>query len=82
MERFARTQKNLAGHQNGKVCKDPRIVQAEDFFFSGLDIAGNKSKAIGFLVTPVIIPGANTLDIVIGRVGFGDFWCIVVGTRF
>ncbi|XP_018632903.2 putative germin-like protein 2-1 [Nicotiana tabacum] len=57
-------------HVNGKVCKDPKLVEAEDFFFSGLNIAGNTSNSIGFQVTPAIIPGINTLGIVLARADF------------
>ncbi|PHT55575.1 Germin-like protein subfamily 1 member 7 [Capsicum baccatum] len=70
LQDFCVTDSTSSVHLNGKVCKDPKLVQAEDFFFSGLDIAGNTSNTIGFLVTPATIPGANTLGIVIGR---GDF---------
>ncbi|KAF3616268.1 Germin-like protein subfamily 1 member 7 [Capsicum annuum] len=70
LQDFCVTDSTSSVHLNGKACKDPKLVQAEDFFFSGLDIAGNTSNTIGFLVTPATIPGANTLGIVIGR---GDF---------
>ncbi|XVF06544.1 hypothetical protein REPUB_Repub06bG0058200 [Reevesia pubescens] len=48
---------------NGKFCKDPKLVKAEDFFFSGLNMPGNTSNQLGSKVTPVNIeqiPGLNT----------------------
>ncbi|URE06164.1 germin-like protein [Musa troglodytarum] len=32
---------------NGFVCKDPKVVKAEDFFFRGLDKAGDTGKKLG-----------------------------------
>ncbi|KAK2998354.1 hypothetical protein RJ639_023480 [Escallonia herrerae] len=32
---------------NGLACKDPKLVQANDFFFSGLHLTGNTSNAVG-----------------------------------
>jgi quercetin dioxygenase-like cupin family protein len=52
---------------NGLVCKDPKTVEANDFFFSGLNISGNTSNQLGFQATPAIIPGLNTLGISIIR---------------
>lgn len=51
---------------NGLVCKNPSTVQASDFFFSGLHIAGNTSNPFGSRVTPVNVaqlPGLSTLGI-------------------
>ncbi|CAI0422993.1 unnamed protein product [Linum tenue] len=51
---------------NGMACKNPAMVQASDFAFSGLHIPGNTSDAMGFRVTLVSmtqIPGLNTLGI-------------------
>ncbi|XVF30942.1 hypothetical protein REPUB_Repub16aG0102500 [Reevesia pubescens] len=58
---------------NGKFCKDPKLVTADDFFFSGLDKAGNTSNAVGSRVTPVNvdqIPGLNTLGISLVRIDY------------
>lgn len=58
---------------NGLACKDPKLVQATDFFFSGLNMIGNTSNAVGSRVTPVTvaqIPGLNTLGISMARVDF------------
>ncbi|KAF9605159.1 hypothetical protein IFM89_014150 [Coptis chinensis] len=38
---------------NGLVCKDPKLAQANDFFFSGLHLPGNTSNLLGSKVTPV-----------------------------
>ncbi|XP_054779505.1 putative germin-like protein 2-1 [Prosopis cineraria] len=56
---------------NGLVCKDPKLVEAEDFFFSGLHMAGNTSNQVGSKVSPVFaaqVPGLNTLGISLARI--------------
>ncbi|XVF42389.1 hypothetical protein PTKIN_Ptkin01aG0358200 [Pterospermum kingtungense] len=58
---------------NGRFCKDPNFATADDFFFSGLDKAGNTSNAVGSSVTPVTIeqiPGLNTLGISLARIDY------------
>ncbi|AES64846.1 rhicadhesin receptor, putative [Medicago truncatula] len=53
------------------VCKDPKLVEANDFLFSGLHIAGNTTNPVGSRVTPVFaaqLPGLNTLGISMARV--------------
>ncbi|XWS42626.1 hypothetical protein CRYUN_Cryun16bG0029900 [Craigia yunnanensis] len=58
---------------NGKFCKDPKLATADDFFFSGLNKAGNTSNAVGSRVTPVNvdqIPGLNTLGISLVRIDY------------
>ncbi|XVF42423.1 hypothetical protein PTKIN_Ptkin01aG0361600 [Pterospermum kingtungense] len=58
---------------NGKFCKDPKLVKAEDFFYSGLNIPRNTSNPMGSTVTPVSvaqIPGLNTLGISLARLDF------------
>ncbi|XVF57031.1 hypothetical protein PTKIN_Ptkin06aG0170200 [Pterospermum kingtungense] len=58
---------------NGKFCKDPKLVTANDFFFSGLAKLENTSNAVGSKVTPVNvdqIPGLNTLGISIARIDY------------
>ncbi|KAB1202698.1 Germin-like protein subfamily 1 member 20 [Morella rubra] len=50
---------------NGKFCKDPKLANANDFFFSGLQIPRNTSNPVGSTVTPVNvaqIAGLNTLE--------------------
>ncbi|KEH37070.1 putative germin, rmlC-like cupin domain-containing protein [Medicago truncatula] len=57
--------------QGNSLCKDPKLVEANDFFFSGLHIAGNTTNAAGSKVTPVFaaqLPGLNTLGISMARV--------------
>ncbi|KMZ73730.1 putative germin-like protein 2-1 [Zostera marina] len=58
---------------NGLVCKNPKQVSEKDFFFSGLDKAGNSKSRVGSIVTPVNveqIPGLNTLGISLVRIDF------------
>ncbi|XP_058106474.1 putative germin-like protein 2-1 [Magnolia sinica] len=56
---------------NGYVCKDPKKVQADDFFFSGLNVPGNTSNNVRSKVTFVTVaqlPGLNTLGISMVRI--------------
>ncbi|KAL4191178.1 hypothetical protein AMTRI_Chr07g28440 [Amborella trichopoda] len=36
---------------NGKLCKDPKLAQANDFVFAGLDKPGNTANPVGLKVT-------------------------------
>lgn len=61
---------------NGKFCKNPNMVKAEDFFFYGLQNAGDTSNKFGFNVTTVNveqIPGLNTLGISIVRIDYAPY---------
>ncbi|CDP10107.1 unnamed protein product [Coffea canephora] len=61
---------------NGVVCKDPKKVTAEDFFFSGLQEPGNTSNPSGSWVTPVFaaqLPGLNTLGISMARIDYAPW---------
>ncbi|KAL8494335.1 hypothetical protein ACS0TY_025225 [Phlomoides rotata] len=56
---------NAAVFVNGKICKDPKMVTAEDFFFAGLNKPGDTSNAVGSKVTPVNVnqlPGLFRID--------------------
>ncbi|KAH9292137.1 hypothetical protein KI387_008443 [Taxus chinensis] len=58
---------------NGFVCKDPKEVSAEDFFFAGLGIAGDTNNPVLSNVTPANvnqIGGLNTLGISFVRIDF------------
>ncbi|KAJ1698096.1 hypothetical protein LUZ63_006608 [Rhynchospora breviuscula] len=58
---------------NGLVCKNPKDVKAEDFFFPGLNKAGDTSKNPGSNVTLVNaqkLAGLNTLGISLARIDF------------
>ncbi|RDX62619.1 putative germin-like protein 2-1, partial [Mucuna pruriens] len=58
---------------NGVACKDPTLVDANDFLFRGLDPAGNITNPVGSKVTPVTVsqlPGLNTLGISLARIDF------------
>ncbi|QHN85403.1 Germin-like protein subfamily 1 member [Arachis hypogaea] len=57
---------------NGKFCKDPKVVVAEDFF-KHVD-PGNVVNKLGSKVTPVTVnelAGLNTLGISLARIDFG-----------
>ncbi|GLT61870.1 hypothetical protein SLA2020_345450 [Shorea laevis] len=61
---------------NGKFCKDPKLVVANDFFFSGLDEPGNTSNVVGSVVTPVSVEqllGLNTLGVSLARIDFAPY---------
>ncbi|KAF3570982.1 hypothetical protein F2Q69_00059879 [Brassica cretica] len=58
---------------NGKFCKDPRIVNADDFFSSVLNRPGNVNNAVGSNVTTVNVNnlgGLNTLGISLVRIDY------------
>ncbi|KAM3729582.1 hypothetical protein ACB098_12G023500 [Castanea mollissima] len=74
---------------NGKFCKDPKLVKAEDFFFKGLNIVGNTDNKVGSNVTTVnvdTLPGLNTLGISLARIDFAPYGEILLiltlGTLF
>ncbi|CAK9160240.1 unnamed protein product [Ilex paraguariensis] len=46
---------------NGNFCQDPKMATANDFFFPGLNILGNTSNKLGFMVTPVTVVQIGTL---------------------
>ncbi|CAL1382733.1 unnamed protein product [Linum trigynum] len=61
---------------NGKFCKDPMQAKADDFTFSGLDMAGNTSNAVGSNVTLVNVDrlkGLNTLGISLARIDYAPY---------
>ncbi|KAK1304173.1 putative germin-like protein 2-1 [Acorus calamus] len=61
---------------NGFVCKNPMDVNAEDFFYSGLNKPGNTNNRLGSNVTVVDvnkIAGLNTLGISLARVDYAPF---------
>ena len=61
---------------NGKFCKNPEAVTADDFFFSGLNIPANTANKVGFNVTLVnvdMLPGLNTLGISLARLDFAPY---------
>ncbi|XP_057844634.2 putative germin-like protein 2-3 [Cryptomeria japonica] len=58
---------------NGFVCKNPKKVSADDFFFRGLGQPGDTNNAVGSNVTAanvMQIPGLNTLGISLVRIDF------------
>ncbi|KAL5978681.1 Germin-like protein 8-2 [Asimina triloba] len=61
---------------NGRVCKDPKQVQAMDFFFGGLNNPGNTANRVGSNVTQVNVAqvaGLNTLGISLVRIDFAPY---------
>ncbi|KAB1207153.1 Germin-like protein subfamily 1 member 7 [Morella rubra] len=61
---------------NGKFCKDPKVVTANDFFFPGLQIPRNTANRLGSNVTLVNVdklPGLNTLGISLARIDFAPY---------
>ncbi|KAL5976365.1 hypothetical protein ACLOJK_020696 [Asimina triloba] len=61
---------------NGRVCKDPKQVKANDFFFRGLNKPGNTANNVGSNVTQVNvaqIAGLNTLGISLVRIDFAPY---------
>ncbi|XP_058071288.1 putative germin-like protein 2-1 [Magnolia sinica] len=64
---------------NGLACEDPKLAQANDFFFTGLHKPGNTSNFLGSAVTPVFathLPGLNTLGISMVRVDYAPWGLI------
>ncbi|KAF8020667.1 hypothetical protein BT93_G1177 [Corymbia citriodora subsp. variegata] len=58
---------------NGKFCKDPKQVTADDFLFKGLRYPGSTANLLGSKVTPALVdqfPGLNTLGISMARIDF------------
>ncbi|XP_051127108.1 germin-like protein subfamily 1 member 13 [Andrographis paniculata] len=61
---------------NGKICKNPNMVVADDFVFHGLNKPGDTNNAVGSRVTPVNvnqIPGLNTLGISAVRIDYAPY---------
>ncbi|RXI00115.1 hypothetical protein DVH24_030605 [Malus domestica] len=58
---------------NGKFCKDPKLVTANDFFLPGLQIPKSTANPVGSTVTAVNmdnLAGLNTLGISLARINF------------
>ncbi|KAF4392254.1 germin-like protein subfamily 1 member 20 [Cannabis sativa] len=61
---------------NGKFCKDPKLANADDFFFTGLNIPRDTHNPVGSNVTQVnvdLIKGLNTLGITLARIDYAPF---------
>ncbi|XP_062176004.1 germin-like protein subfamily 1 member 11 [Alnus glutinosa] len=61
---------------NGKFCKDPKLVTANDFFFSRLNIPRDTSNPLGSTVTLLNVDkilGLNTLGISLARIDFAPY---------
>ncbi|RWR81863.1 LOW QUALITY PROTEIN: putative germin-like protein 2-1 [Cinnamomum micranthum f. kanehirae] len=61
---------------NGRACKDPKLVKADDFHFERLDKPANTSNIVGSKVTIVFvdqIAGLNTLGISLASIDFAPY---------
>ncbi|XP_038700162.1 germin-like protein subfamily 1 member 17 [Tripterygium wilfordii] len=61
---------------NGKFCKDPKLVNANDFFKSGLNVPGDVSNRVGSNVTAVSVNelrGLNTLGVALVRIDYAPY---------
>ncbi|PIA30207.1 hypothetical protein AQUCO_05700132v1 [Aquilegia coerulea] len=61
---------------NGKFCKNPALVTADDFTLGGFNIPGNTSNQLGSFVTPANVnqlPGLNTLGISLVRIDYAPY---------
>lgn len=73
LQDFCVADKLSAVFVNGFVCKNPKLVTANDFFFPGLNVPGNTMNPQGSNVTAVSVnelPGLNTLGISMVRIDF------------
>ncbi|XP_037495759.1 germin-like protein subfamily 1 member 16 [Jatropha curcas] len=64
---------NMVVKFNGKFCKDPEKVTADDFFITGLNVRKQTSKQLGVrltLSTVDQVPGLNTNALSIVRIDF------------
>ena len=67
---------SVAVFVNGKFCKDPKLVKADDFFTYGLNNPGDTTGQIGSNVTTVNvdrIAGLNTLGVSLVRIDFAPY---------
>ncbi|CAN4110794.1 unnamed protein product [Withania somnifera] len=61
---------------NGKFCKDPKLVVAEDFFKSGLNMPGNTSNQLGSQYASCErrqLSRLNTLGISLARIDYAPY---------
>ncbi|KAA8524687.1 hypothetical protein F0562_011110 [Nyssa sinensis] len=76
LQDFCVADPNSSERVNGLACKNPMLVVANDFFFSGLNIVGNTSNPFGSRVTAVNvaqIAGLNTLGISLARIDYAPW---------
>ncbi|THG05304.1 putative germin-like protein 2-1 [Camellia sinensis] len=76
LQDFCVAETNSSARVNGLACKNPMLVEANDFFFSGLHITGNTSNSVGSKVTPVTVAqltGLNTLGISMARIDYAPW---------
>lgn len=64
---------HIAVTASGPICKDPKLVTENDFYYTGLDKPANTSNPQGSKVTllnPQLIPGLNSLGISFVRIDY------------
>ncbi|KAL3730967.1 hypothetical protein ACJRO7_027917 [Eucalyptus globulus] len=67
---------NSAVFVNGKFCKDPKLVIADDFSFTKFRYPGSTSNPLASKVTTAFVdqfPGLNTLGIATARLDFAPY---------
>ncbi|GLT55226.1 hypothetical protein SLA2020_283670 [Shorea laevis] len=65
-----------AAFVNGNFCKDPKLVNANDFFFQGLNIPRSTANQVGSNVTLLNVDeilGLNTLGVSLARIDFAPY---------
>ncbi|KAK9077346.1 hypothetical protein SSX86_005683 [Deinandra increscens subsp. villosa] len=76
LQDFCVADPNSSVFVNGMACKNPKQIQANDFYFSGLHLRGNTSNPFGLMVQPVTVaqlPGLNTLGISMVRIDYAPW---------
>ncbi|CAL5021968.1 unnamed protein product [Urochloa decumbens] len=76
LQDFCVVDKMSKARVNGFPCKEAKNVVAEDFFFSGLHLAGNTTNKQGSAVTAVNvaqIAGLNTMGISLARIDYAPY---------
>ncbi|XP_062177390.1 germin-like protein subfamily 1 member 13 [Alnus glutinosa] len=64
---------------NGKFCKDPKLANANDFFFLGLNTPRSTANQLGSNVTLLTVDkifGLNTLGVSLARLDFAPYGLI------
>ncbi|XP_056175470.1 putative germin-like protein 2-1 [Syzygium oleosum] len=69
---------------NGVACLDPKLVTADNFSLSGLDMPGNVLNPQGSAIMPATvgqIPGLNTLGISLVRIDYAPWGVVSLHTH-
>ncbi|KAF7103705.1 hypothetical protein CFC21_104668 [Triticum aestivum] len=76
LQDFCVADKTSPVHLNGLACKAAKEVVVEDFYFSGLHVAGNTTNKQGSTVTAVNVAqigGLNTMGVSLVRIDYAPF---------